>query len=89
MTATIPLTGVTLASGSLERIDVVRAAHNVSKHGLEVSLTEMTVKDGVGFRADLSKPAVKGGGPRRGELLFTEGRSQVVVEVARGRLTEA
>ncbi|GBC71609.1 Phosphoribosylformylglycinamidine synthase subunit PurL [Candidatus Calditenuaceae archaeon HR02] len=74
---------------NLRRMGVLRAAHDVSKGGLAVSLAEMAVRGRIGLTAELSKLPVRGRVLRRDGLLFSEGGSRIVVEVDRERFREA
>jgi phosphoribosylformylglycinamidine synthase len=65
---------------TLARVGALKAAHDCSRGGFGVTLAEMCVSGSLGATVDLSSlPRV--GELRLDELLFSEGRTRIVIEV--------
>jgi len=60
------------------RTGLIKAAHDISKGGLAVSLAEMAIQGNKGFNVDLEKVPSKTN--RTDHLLFSETRSRFILE---------
>ncbi|MEM2233636.1 MAG: phosphoribosylformylglycinamidine synthase subunit PurL [Nitrososphaerota archaeon] len=64
---------------------VVLSAHDCSRGGLGVTVSEMSIGSGIGATVDLRR-VIGDGALREDVLLFSEGRSRIVLEVRRDRM---